>query len=348
MAGDWIPWVKGLTKKLEVLTIAERTNKTPHEVAAILMEFWEWADAETEDGLLRGISVRSLSASHADIDGTFVRAMSEVGWLFVRDNNVIEVPNFERWMGRSAKRRLKETERRRNNRHKAPEVAPNDGAAAKVSASDADKTRPNSGTTEQNRTEQELNTPPIPPKGGGAVTAPTATTTAAPAPDTIATKPVKKTAEPLSREQQDRFSRWWARYPKKVDKVAAVRAWGKILPDEELLARMLAAVTAQLKTDQWERGIIPHPATWLNGRRWEDDPAALDLQRGKTGGSYGAGQNAGGSVGRADRVSIAAGKYDIAPTLCATNTPEQTDQPLLSFGAAQPQPDQSNAAEGSA
>lgn len=162
MAGDWIPWVKGLTRKLEVLTIAERTNRSPREVAAILMEFWEWADTETEDGLLRGISLRSLSASHADMDGTFVRAMSEVGWLFVRESGALEIPNFERWMGRSAKRRLKETERRRQNRLRAPQVTVEPGERRSVSACDADILPPNSGTTEQNRTEQRRKETPTP------------------------------------------------------------------------------------------------------------------------------------------------------------------------------------------
>jgi len=29
------------------------------------------------------------------------------------------------------------------------------------------------------------------------------------------------------------------------------------------------------QTDEWQRGIgIPYASTWLNNRRWEDEPAA--------------------------------------------------------------------------
>ena len=37
---------------------------------------------------------------------------------------------------------------------------------------------------------------------------------------------------------------------------------------------MLAAIERQKQTAQWKENggqYIPHPATWLNGRRWEDE-----------------------------------------------------------------------------
>lgn len=37
---------------------------------------------------------------------------------------------------------------------------------------------------------------------------------------------------------------------------------------------MLKAIEVQKKSDQWQRDngqYIPYPATWLNGRRWEDE-----------------------------------------------------------------------------
>ena len=45
-------------------------------------------------------------------------------------------------------------------------------------------------------------------------------------------------------------------------------------PDEELLAEMLDAIDKQKKSNQWQEAqFIPHPTTWLHGRRWEDDVA---------------------------------------------------------------------------
>lgn len=72
-----------------------------------------------------------------------------------------------------------------------------------------------------------------------------------------------------------RFGEFWAAYPKKVGKMAARRVWDKLHPTAALHTAMLSAVAAQVKTDQWRRDggqYIPHPATWLNQGRWEDEP----------------------------------------------------------------------------
>ena len=70
------------------------------------------------------------------------------------------------------------------------------------------------------------------------------------------------------------FDWFWSLYPKKADKPAAQRAWKKLKPGEELLQAMLSALDVQKQTDAWTREegrFIPNPATWLNGRRWEDE-----------------------------------------------------------------------------
>ena len=72
----------------------------------------------------------------------------------------------------------------------------------------------------------------------------------------------------------DGFDRFWAAYPKKTAKPDAVRAFGKLKPDAELLETILGAIERQKSTAQWQEDggrFIPHPATWLNGRRWEDE-----------------------------------------------------------------------------
>ncbi len=155
MAGDWIPYTVHLTSKLEVLQIAAATNRTRREVVAILLDFWAWVDAQTEDGLLPGISVATLSAFIADTNETFWRAVVDAGWLTMTTAG-LAVPHFDYWMGRSAKRRLKDSRNKRENRKR------NRGdvrsLSASVSASHADKTR----TTVQDSTEQNK-TPSTPP-----------------------------------------------------------------------------------------------------------------------------------------------------------------------------------------
>lgn len=71
-------------------------------------------------------------------------------------------------------------------------------------------------------------------------------------------------------DQQELFNRFWQAYPRRVAKVAARRAWDKLGADGELLDLMLRALEWQRKG--WnDIAYVPHPATWLNGRRWEDE-----------------------------------------------------------------------------
>lgn len=70
------------------------------------------------------------------------------------------------------------------------------------------------------------------------------------------------------------FSEFWDHYPRKVGKTAAERTFKKLKPSTALFQTILAALDAQKCTEQWQRDggqYIPYPATWLNGRRWEDE-----------------------------------------------------------------------------
>lgn len=68
------------------------------------------------------------------------------------------------------------------------------------------------------------------------------------------------------------FEAFWSEYPRKVGKVAAQKAWSKNGRAE--LPVLLKALEAQKCSEQWRKDggkFIPHPATWLNGHRWEDE-----------------------------------------------------------------------------
>lgn len=72
------------------------------------------------------------------------------------------------------------------------------------------------------------------------------------------------------------FERFWSGYPKKTAKQSALKAWLKLKPDEKLTENILSALERFKKTDQWLKDngqYIPYPATWLGGRRWEDECA---------------------------------------------------------------------------
>lgn len=74
---------------------------------------------------------------------------------------------------------------------------------------------------------------------------------------------------------RERFSEFWKMYPRRVGKDKAWKAWQKVKPSQELLGQMLATLAWQVKQEDWtkDRGqFIPHPATWLNNGRWDDEP----------------------------------------------------------------------------
>lgn len=73
-------------------------------------------------------------------------------------------------------------------------------------------------------------------------------------------------------ETDERFERFWTAYPRHTAKQTAQTAFKKIAPTEELLQTMLTAIEKQKGSHQWsDPQFIPHPATWLNQRRWEDE-----------------------------------------------------------------------------
>lgn len=68
------------------------------------------------------------------------------------------------------------------------------------------------------------------------------------------------------------FEQFWQAYPRKVSKSAAQKAFTKLKVTQTLLDKMLVQIERAKQTKQWQDPqYIPHPATWLNGRRWEDE-----------------------------------------------------------------------------
>ena len=72
----------------------------------------------------------------------------------------------------------------------------------------------------------------------------------------------------------DGFALFWQEYPRKAAKAAALKAWQKLNPSPELVERILDHVRDHKRSPDWLKDggqFVPHPATFLNGRRWEDD-----------------------------------------------------------------------------
>jgi hypothetical protein len=68
------------------------------------------------------------------------------------------------------------------------------------------------------------------------------------------------------------FDKFWEAYPVKVGKLKAMVSFNKAIKSTTLEV-ILAAVELAKKSEQWNREggrFIPHPTTWLNQGRWDD------------------------------------------------------------------------------
>jgi hypothetical protein len=79
------------------------------------------------------------------------------------------------------------------------------------------------------------------------------------------------------------FARFWAAYPKRKSKGAAEKAFKAIKPSEQVLEEILQAITRATTSFEWLKDggqFIPHPATWLRARGWEDEISTVTTSDG--------------------------------------------------------------------
>lgn len=71
------------------------------------------------------------------------------------------------------------------------------------------------------------------------------------------------------------FDLFWSVYPKRVAKADARKAWAKLNPSEELIQKIVKALSWQARQEQWQRDngqFAPYPGTYIRGERWDDEP----------------------------------------------------------------------------
>lgn len=91
-----------------------------------------------------------------------------------------------------------------------------------------------------------------------------------PSPSLAPTETTKRVAAArLAFADQAQFDAFWAAYPVRKAKKDAERAWKKIRA--ETVPSIMAGIERAKAGRQWREGVIPNPATYLNGERWTDD-----------------------------------------------------------------------------
>jgi len=91
---------------------------------------------------------------------------------------------------------------------------------------------------------------------------------------TVSETPPEQTQTRAEQKQipsASRFDEFWLVCPRKIGKGAAEKAWGKAIKDSDpqhLIDKMRGFAGECAGKDQ---NYIPHPATWLNAKRWMDE-----------------------------------------------------------------------------
>ncbi len=99
-----------------------------------------------------------------------------------------------------------------------------------------------------------------------------------PAGDDAAPGENRKRAKHDAAYKPDWFDALWRIYPRKDNRLTAIRAWDKLRPDRPTCRQMLAGLERDKASRQWQRDggeYIPMLSTWINQRRWENQGVDL-------------------------------------------------------------------------
>lgn len=90
-------------------------------------------------------------------------------------------------------------------------------------------------------------------------------------------KTLPASAPPQLPAEPAEFVEFWQAYPHKIGKPAARKAWKQASRDPDAVMRGLKRWSDFWTAAKTQIQFVPHPATWLNQRRWEDEPPATPI-----------------------------------------------------------------------
>ena len=99
-----------------------------------------------------------------------------------------------------------------------------------------------------------------------------------PSPNRATEPEVKTRIEPVDQKSKF-FDEFWKAYPRKTNKGFARKVFDKLKVDDAMLTKMIQAIYVQNKNVWKDKDpqYIPHPSTWLNGERWDDEVIAKPM-----------------------------------------------------------------------
>lgn len=123
---------KATARKPEVLRLADLLGIHPDHAFGLCVRFWSWCDDQftSSDCHLQKVTFVTLDSIIGHTG--FTKALAEVGWLTV-NGTALEIPNFDRHLSKSAKKRAENTEIKRKSRGKdVTDLSPQNGDKSKT------------------------------------------------------------------------------------------------------------------------------------------------------------------------------------------------------------------------
>ncbi len=116
MAGDWIQKRNDLHEDPAVIAITDATSCVDEDhTVGKLCRLWSWVSEQSRNGHALSVTASFLNR-FIGVTG-FCEAMIDVGWMTSEDGQ-LSIPNFERYMGQTAKKRAQDAIRSRDYRAK--------------------------------------------------------------------------------------------------------------------------------------------------------------------------------------------------------------------------------------
>jgi hypothetical protein len=283
---EWLRWWHGTVEDPKFTLIARKSGQPRCVVLAVWQYLLEHASQNEPRGCLDGIDEEIIGVV-LDVEPDAVIAVLDA----LETRQMIVDGMIARWMERQPQReenldygaksstersrlyrKRKRTEQNESSQTATTCNAPATTCNAPATQEDKDKDLDTEGDEEEDE-EEEISNPN--PKGDINPPGHCAKNAQCPGRENEKTdlpiSPAKKKTDPL-----DGFEEFWAAWPRKVSKREAEKAWTKIHPDERIRGLITTAVKLATTQEQWTRDggrYIPHAATWLNQRRWEDEIA---------------------------------------------------------------------------
>lgn len=90
-------------------------------------------------------------------------------------------------------------------------------------------------------------------------------------------------------EIENLFESFWKVYPRKIAKKKAMTTWKNVCKNKDTYNKIIKALTTQIVANKWNKDIkyCPHPTTWLNQERWNDDVEVRNEPAKKSSADYG-------------------------------------------------------------